>query len=137
MNENDFVYYKDENNKVTSGGFTIHSLALKNGLSPFFLKGGGGVNDTEFSQQFKDHIIPSFLHYQLAGDKENLHQRMNELLNIYEDHDNQTVDDSSSEKKGGDIIDLLNSVTHHYSKKNITKKRMEKKNKTKKNKTKK
>jgi len=121
MNEDDFVYYKDENDKVYSGGFSVNSLALKGGLSPFTplssfnrlsegmdnldtksLNGGGGENDTEFSQQFKNHIVPSFLHYQLAGDNDNYTEKMADLLNTY--HEEQ--------QKGGDLFDQLNEFEH-------------------------
>ena len=121
MNEDDFVYYKDENNKVYSGGFSVNSLALKGGLSPLTplssfnrppegmdnldtqsLNGGGGENDTEFSQQFKNHIVPSFLHYQLAGDNDNYTEKMADLLNIYHEE----------EQKGGDLFDQLNEFEH-------------------------
>ena len=121
MNEDDFVYYKDENDKVYSGGFSVNSLALKGGLSPFTplssfnrlsegmdnldtksLNGGGGENDTEFSQQFKNHIVPSFLHYQLAGDNDNYSEKMADLLNTYHEE----------EQKGGDLFDQLNEFEH-------------------------
>jgi len=121
MNEDDFVYYKDENDKVYSGGFSVNSLALKGGLSPFTplssfnrlsegmdnldtksLNGGGGENDTEFSQQFKNHIVPSFLHYQLAGDNDNYTEKMADLLNTYHEE----------EQKGGDLFDQLNEFEH-------------------------
>ena len=97
MNEDDFIYYKDENDKVYSGGFTVNSLAFKNCLSP--LSGGGGENDTEFSQQFKNNIVPSFLHYQLAGDNDNYSEKMTELFNTYNEEE---------EQKGGDLFDRLN-----------------------------
>ena len=41
-NEDDFIYYTNENNETKSGGFTLNSLGLKNGLSPF--SGGGGTS---------------------------------------------------------------------------------------------
>ena len=121
MNEDDFIYYKDENDKVYSGGFSVNSLALKGGLSPLTpfssfngtsegmddldaqrLKGGGGENDTEFSQNFKNNIVPSFLHYQLAGDNDNYSDKMADLLNTYHDE----------EQKGGDLFDKLNEFEH-------------------------
>ena len=142
MNEDDFVYYKDENDKVYSGGFSVNSLALKGGLSPFnpshissawqpsslssfnrpsegmdnldakSLNGGGGENDTEFSQQFKNHIVPSFLHYQLAGDNDNYSEKMAELLNTYHEE----------EQKGGDLFDQLNEFEHFLGLSQIKKK---------------
>ena len=95
MNEDDFIYYTNEKNETKSGGFTLHSLGLKNGLSPF--SGGGGVNDTEFSQQFKNLVVPSFLHYQLAGDHED---QLNNLLTNYDTNTN-------NEQSGGDLLDNL------------------------------
>ena len=103
MNEDDFVYYKDENDKVYSGGFTVNSLALKSGLSP--LSGGGGENDTEFSQQFKNQIVPSFLHYQLAGDNDNYSEKMMDLLNTYNEEEQ-----SGGER--GDLFNQLNDFEH-------------------------
>lgn len=101
MNEDDFIYYKDENDKVYSGGFTVNSLALKGGLSPF--SGGGGENDTEFSQHFKNYIVPSFLNYQLGGgDNDNYSEKMTELFNTY----------NEEEQKGGDLLSQLNDFEH-------------------------
>ena len=114
MNEDDFVYYKDENDKVYSGGFTVNSLALKSGLSPLF--GGGGENDTEFSQQFKNQIVPSFLHYQLAGDNDNYSEKMMDLLNTYNDEEQSGGDlfnqrgDLFNQK--GDLFNQLNDFEH-------------------------
>lgn len=131
MNEDDFVYYKDENDKVYSGGFSVNSLALKGGVSPFTplssynrlpegtenldtqsLNGGGGENDTEFSEHFKNHIIPSFLHYQLAGENNNYSEKMAELLNTYHEE----------EQKGGDLFDQLNEFEHFLGLSQIKKK---------------
>lgn len=136
MNEDDFVYYKDENDKVYSGGFSVNSLALKGGLSPLTpshissawqpsplpegtdnldtqsLNGGGGENDTEFSEHFKNHIVPSFLHYQLAGENNNYSEKMAELLNTYHEE----------EQRGGDLFDQLNDFEHFLGLSQVKKK---------------
>jgi len=118
MNEDDFVYYKDENDKVYSGGFTVNSLALKGGLSPLSGGGGGGENDTEFSQQFKNQIVPSFLHYQLAGDNDNYSEKMMDLLNTYKDE----------EQIGGERGNLFNQLNdfEHFLGLSIMKKKNKK-----------
>ena len=134
MNEDDFIYYKDDKNNLMSGGFSMNLLALKNGLSPLSgievkgggegeVKGGGedrSLHDTDYSQEFKDHIIPSFLHYQLAGEHDNYSQKMSELLNVYED-DNEH-NDENVDQEGGDLYEkLLDLVTMNKSNKNRNK----------------
>lgn len=132
MNEDDFIYYKDDKNNLMSGGFSMNLLALKNGLSPLSgieVKGGGEVkggsedrslHDTDYSQEFKDHIIPSFLHYQLAGEHDNYSQKMSELLNVYEDDNEQN--DENEDQEGGDLYEkLLDLVTMNKSNKNKNK----------------
>jgi len=125
MNEDDFVYYMNENNETKSGGFTLHSLGLKNGLSPFS-GGGGGTNDTEFSQQFKNLIVPSFLHYQLAGYQED------DLTNLL-----TTYDTNNQEQSGGDLLDNLMNFDEFLDKNNFIKikktRKMTKKNRILKN----
>jgi hypothetical protein len=109
LNDDDFIYYQDDKGEVRSGGFLMNSLALKYGLSP--LSGGGGVNDTEFSQQFKDHIVPSFLHYQMAGKKEDSMVRDLFFPDEDEDEDEDTKE-NDNKQKGGDLYEtLLNLVS--------------------------
>ena len=110
MNEDDFVYYKDENDKVYSGGFTVNSLALKGGLSP--LSGGGGENDTEFSQQFKNQIVPSFLHYQLGGNNDNYSEKMMDLLNTYNEEEQSGGERGDLFNQRGDLFNQLNDFEH-------------------------
>ena len=126
MNEDDFIYYKDDKNNLMSGGFSMNLLALKNGLSPLSggeVKGGSedrSLHDTDYSQEFKDHIIPSFLHYQLAGEHDNYSQKMSELLNVYEDDNEQN--DENEDQEGGDLYEkLLDLVTMNKSNKNKNK----------------
>ena len=136
MNEDDFIYYKDDKNNLMSGGFSMNLLALKKGLSPLSPGGseskGGGLHDTEYSHYFKDHIIPSFLHYQLAGDNENYSQKMSELLNVYEDHneqnDNADQNNENVDQDGGDLYEkLLDLVTMNRSNKNRNKNKISRK----------
>ena len=129
MSEDDFVYYTNEKNETKSGGFTLHSLGLKNGLSPFSGgsdSGGGVINDTEFSQQFKNLIVPSFLHYQLAGDQED---QLSSLLITY--------DTNNQEQSGGDLLDNLMNFDEFLDKNNFIKikktRKMTKKNRILKN----
>jgi len=147
LRDDDFIYYKDENGEVKSGGFSMNLLAFKNGLSP--LISGGGMNDTEFSQQFKDHIVPSFLHYQLAGNNSSKElEDIQDLLTTYsqenkyiydDDQDNNGKDDENYgyQQKGGDLYDtLLNLVSvnklpikKNHSTSKQTKKQRDKQNK--------
>jgi hypothetical protein len=136
MNEDDFIYYKDDKNNLMSGGFSMNLLALKNGLSPLSgIQGGseggsGGLHDTDYSQEFKDHIIPSFLHYQLAGEHDNYSQKMSELLNVYEDHneENENNENENEDQEGGDLYEkLLDLVTMNKSNKNRNKNKISRK----------
>ncbi len=58
----DLVFYSDSNNEIYSGGFSINSIMMKGGISPFTTlnkineQTGGNVSDL-----FKDLVVPSWL----------------------------------------------------------------------------
>lgn len=58
----DLVFYSDSNNEIYSGGFSINSIMMKGGISPFTTlnkmnsQTGGSVSDL-----FKDLVVPSWL----------------------------------------------------------------------------
>lgn len=62
LDGNDLVFYSDSNNEIHSGGFSINSIMMKGGISPFTTlnkmndQTGGNVSDL-----FKDLVVPSWL----------------------------------------------------------------------------
>jgi hypothetical protein len=62
LDGDDLVFYSDANNEIYSGGFSINSIMMKGGISPFTTlnkmneQTGGNVSDL-----FKDLVVPSWL----------------------------------------------------------------------------
>lgn len=61
----DLVFYKDSNNNTYSGGFSVNSIMMKSGISPFTTlnnpnnaseQSGGNVSDL-----FKNLVVPTWL----------------------------------------------------------------------------
>ena len=62
---NDLVFYEGPDNNIYSGGFSVNSIMMKSGISPFTtlnnsqndgIQKGGNVSDL-----FKDLVVPSWL----------------------------------------------------------------------------
>ena len=62
LDGNDLVFYGGSDNQIYSGGFSVNSIMMKSGISPFTtlnsINGqiGGNVGDV-----FKDLVVPSWL----------------------------------------------------------------------------
>ena len=60
----DLVFYSDSDNQIYSGGFSVNSIMMKSGFSPFTTlnkintQTGGNSN---VSDLFKDLVVPSWL----------------------------------------------------------------------------
>jgi hypothetical protein len=58
----DLVFYSDSDKQIYSGGFSVNSIMMKSGISPFTtlndpnIQTGGNVGDI-----FKNMVIPSWL----------------------------------------------------------------------------
>jgi len=92
----DLIFYKD-GNKIYSGGFSVDSLLLKKGHSPFTTfnnqQNGGNKNDensNNVSDLFKNFVVPSGLLY--FPDKEGLNNDNNDLEYESEEDDYITED---------------------------------------------
>ena len=58
----DLVFYSDDNNEIHSGGFSINSIMMKGGISPFTtLNKMNGQTGGNVSDLFKDLVVPSWL----------------------------------------------------------------------------
>lgn len=129
MNENDFVYYKDSEQNIYSGGFHVESMMLKQGISPIFripgagagagagtrldeMEGGGGEEGNPdhmsmgSSSIYKNLVVPSFLYYQLnsgGGDPSSSESPSEETgvqrKEIYEEEDGE--DGDNEDQNGG------------------------------------
>jgi hypothetical protein len=105
---NDLIFYKNSEGDIQSGGFSVKSLMMKQGISPILTLNnnktqiGGSEN---VSDLFDNLVIPNWLAYYptkiIGGSKtEN------------NDDDDDDVSDSDDEIIGGDLHDkLVNLVT--------------------------
>jgi hypothetical protein len=107
MDASDMIF-SDENNKITSGGFSVNSIMLKTGLSPLVTlnnqSGGANVSD-----MFQGLVMPNwaFTHDMTAVAK-----------SIYNPEIDVKVDD---EIVHDDIYDKLLDLVAHYPKKQTKK----------------
>ena len=62
LDGNDLIFYSDVNNEIHSGGFSINSIMMKGGISPFTtLNKMNGQTGGNVSDLFKDLVVPSWL----------------------------------------------------------------------------
>lgn len=133
----DLIFYKD-GNKIYSGGFSVDSLLLKKGHSPFTTfnnpQNGGNKKDesnnydddensNNVSDLFKNFVVPSGLLY--FPDKEGLNNDTEE----YESED----DDYISEDLHDRLINLASKDNQKLAKGGSRKKRKARNKNTKKN----
>jgi len=96
----DLVFYSDTDKQIYSGGFSVNSIMMKSGISPFTtlngpnIQTGGNVGDI-----FKNMVIPSWLVSQeyksTGGSKHN------------KDSDEDSEDDIISDDLHDKLIDLV------------------------------
>jgi len=104
---NELIYYKDEKGDIYSGGFSVNSILMKQGISPMAtvnnntpLTHGGSSSSSNVSDLFHNLVVPNWLlsYHQSGGD--------NHETNTTEETDSE--DDVVSE----DLHDkLLNFIT--------------------------
>ena len=120
---NDLVFYGGDDNQIYSGGFSVNSIMMKSGISPFTTlnkinnQTGGNVSDL-----FKDLVVPSWL----LSQENKFNGGFNAGINK-----NNDDSDSDDDVISNDLHDnLLHLVTVNDS--NIkNKKKLTKKNKNK------
>lgn len=64
---NDLIYYSDNEGKIYSGGFSVNSIMIKEGLSPIMTLNDIASNnqDKSVSSLFSDLVVPSWtLHHE-------------------------------------------------------------------------
>jgi len=62
--QTDLIYYNDSNNNIYSGGFSVQSLMLKNGISPIATINNsqqGGKGKSKVSELFENLVVPNWL----------------------------------------------------------------------------
>ena len=103
MDASDMIF-SDENNKITSGGFSVNSVMLKMGLSPLVTlnKQSGGA---QVSDMFDGIVIPNWAF---------THDMTTVAKSIYNPDIETDVDD---EVLRDDIYDKLLDLVTHYDKK--------------------
>lgn len=98
---NDLVFYGGSDNQIYSGGFSVNSIMMKSGISPFTTlnninaQTGGNVSDL-----FKDLVVPSWLisqEYTATGGSKH-------MKNLDEDSDNEEI---ISDELYDKLIDLV------------------------------
>ena len=104
----DLVFYKDSNNNTYSGGFSVNSIMMKSGISPFTtLNNPNNINEQSggnVSDLFKNLVVPTWLVSQenkiIGGSK---HMK---------NHDEDSDDDDDTEIISDELYDkLLNLAT--------------------------
>jgi len=135
----ELIYNND--GEIHSGGFSVNSIMLKNGLSPIITLNqsniiGGGTNESKVSDLFNNLVVPNWslsYNYKNGGSNNILNKKIHN-----EENDDDMIEDSLHDK-------LLNLVKvdkneiqnmHQYNKK-LSKKNFKKLNIAKNNVTKK
>lgn len=114
MDASDMIF-SDENNKITSGGFSVNSIMLKMGLSPLVTlnKLNGQSGGANVSDMFDGIVIPNwaFTHNMTAVAK-----------SIYNPETaTATATDVDDEVVQDNIYDNLLDLVRHYDKKHAKK----------------
>lgn len=63
LTADDLVYYTDKENNIYSGGFNVHSILMKEGISPLTflpISDGGNVGGGNSDDIFKDLVVPGW-----------------------------------------------------------------------------
>jgi len=126
---NDLVFYGGDDNQIYSGGFSVNSIMMKSGISPFTtinnVNGENVQNGGNVADLFKNLVVPSWL----VSQNNNFSGGSRHMKNIDEDSsDEEIISDELYDK-------LLNLVTVDDKEiKNKKKKTRRFKNKTNKNK---
>ena len=136
INDEDLVYYNDENNNIISLGYKVDSLMLKHGFSPITtLDINTPLNDNptnnNVSNLFSNLVIPSWLC------RENVHYNYDDTNLKKNKHifTNQEYDDIIEDELYNKLLNLveINERENNLKEKRRTKKVFKKqKNKTKK-----
>ena len=62
LDGNDLVFYGGSDNQIYSGGFSVNSIMMKSGISPFTtLNNINGQTGGNVSDLFKNLVVPSWL----------------------------------------------------------------------------
>ena len=69
ITSDDLIFYSDSENNIYSGGFSVNSIMMKNGISPILtlnnqIQKGGNEDSDNVSDIFKDLVVPNWLVFQ-------------------------------------------------------------------------
>lgn len=98
ISPNDLIYYSDNEGKIYSGGFSVNSIMIKEGLSPIMTLNNisSSNQDEKVSSLFSDLVIPSWSLYH-----ENKSHNIGNIIK------NTKSDDMSDSESDGYISDDL------------------------------
>lgn len=101
----DLVFYSGSDNQIYSGGFSVNSIMLKAGFSPFTtLNNINGQTGGNVADIFKDLVVPSWLVSQenrfTGGSK---HSDNNKHMKNDDDSDDDIISDDLYDK----LVDLV------------------------------
>jgi hypothetical protein len=101
---NDLVFYGGSDNQIYSGGFSVNSIMMKSGISPFTtlnnLNGQNMQNGGNVSDLFKNLVVPSWL----VSQENNFSGGSKHMKNFDEDSDNEEI---VSDELYDKLIDLV------------------------------
>ena len=111
----DLVFYSGSDNQIYSGGFSVNSIMMKSGFSPFTtLNNINGQTGGNVSDLFKDLVVPSWL---LSQDNK-FSGGSKHSKNVDEDSDNEEI---ISDELYDKLVDLATvSDAEIKNKKNTT-----------------
>ena len=110
---NEFIFYKNPEGHIQSGGFSVESFMMKQGISPILtlnndnLQTGGAE---KVSDLFNNLVVPNWLVYYPTKHIGGAHNNLNNLNNNDSESDDEII--------GGELHDkLLDLVTFKDTKK--------------------
>lgn len=107
ISPNDLIYYSDNEGKIYSGGFSVNSIMIKEGLSPIMTLNDIASNNQgkNVSSLFSDLVIPSWTLHHESSNLSNSH-----LYNKSRNNNENNKDDSDSESDGYISDDLYEKL---------------------------
>jgi hypothetical protein len=106
MDINDMIFYKNDNDVIQSGGFSVNSLMMKAGLSPIITvnnhsTGTNNNNNNNVSDIFKHLTVPNFLalNGQFSQKGGYQHKNIDDIISENESNaDNEIIEDDLHNK---------------------------------------
>lgn len=108
--EKDLIFYKDKEGGVYSGGFSVKSIMMREGLSPIITMNNNQLQDAEtenkVSDFFNDLVIPNWALAYSIQDVANSGNQDNQNHNVFHNEENDE-DDVISDDLYNQLLQLV------------------------------